>query len=148
MGKSYINRDSKQAIYSLYGIKFFFEALLEHAVLPEQKAIKRSIQAAYNQTSKIVDYVMDQLDVDTAKGLWRFTRDMELICMHKCDPRAEGEYLMVKGEEALRVLASNHECLFCEKTGKAAEKCDLRAIAHKWQLIPLGNGECPFRREY
>lgn len=148
MAKSYINADSKQAIYSLFGVKAFYESLLADPVLPEQKVVTRQIKAALNQTQKVIDNTMDAIDPDAAAGLFRWSKDVELVCMSKADPRGQGDYIVVKADEVMRVLSSNHECLFCEKRGKEAEKCDLRKIGMLWQLIPKGKGECPFWRDY
>lgn len=148
MAKSYINANSKQAIYSLFGVKAFAESLIADPILPEQKKVKRNIEAIKNHTQKVIDFVMDQIDPDAASGLYRWSRDIELVCMSKADPRGQGDYIVVKADEVMRVLSSNHECLFCEKRGKEAEKCDLRKIGMLWQLIPKGKGECPFWRDY
>ena len=144
----YLNRDSKQAIYCLFAIRQFIESLMEHNALPEQNKVKRSIGAVFNQLNKIIDHTMSLLDRDAADGVYRFSKGIVLMCMTTADPRRDGEFLVVKRDEALRVIASNDECLWCEKCGKQIERCELKKIAMRWQLIPLGKGECPFRREY
>jgi hypothetical protein len=144
----YLNRDSKQAIFCLFAIRQFMESLAAHTALPEQKKVKRSIDAVLNHLNKIIDHTMALLDPDAAHGVYRFSKDVVLMCMTNADPRRDAEYLVVKRDEAMRIIASNDECLWCEKCGKEIERCELKKIALRWQLIPLGKGECPFRREY
>ena len=61
-------------------------------------------------------------------------------------------YMPLRPFERIMAIAVNSECLFCDKTGKAAKKCSLRAdfnAVYKFDLEPelreVGrDGECPF----
>lgn len=144
---SYLNSRQKSALYSMFGVKEFALELLEHPNLPNQKEVKRSLQAIANHANKAIAAAVRDLDEDAAAGFRRMADNVELICTTRTDPRGTDDMHFVKHDDLVTVLCYVDECIFCEKRGRDAKNCELRRALLRMQLVPGGNGDCPFWRD-
>lgn len=147
MANGYINQAAKQAICGIVGVSVFLKDLLAEGKLPNFKAIKRNLKAAIDNLEKVILGIMGVLDADVQDGLLRYTKNIDLICISRGDPRGTEPTHLVTEDEMLWLIQGHHDCLFCERKGHEITKCPLRRVALRCQLIPAGKGECPFWRD-
>ena len=144
---NYLNAEQKKALYSFFGVKLFSEFLLETPVLPNQKEVKRSLQAIANHADKVINAAMKDLDLDALEGFRRMAKQVELVCTTKADPRGLDDMHIVRRADLVTLLTYVDECIFCEKRGREAKNCELRKAALRMQIVPGGNGDCPYWRD-
>lgn len=141
---NYINKDLKELIIALAGIVAFGDALIESGRLHEEDvdAIKLMIGSA----TTVAQHLLQGRDDEQIAALNRSARYYELIAVPKSSAQIGKEYYIAP-KEAFEALIEEltSPCPFCDKEGKAAERCTLRKIFIQCGVTGNTKGDCPFK---
>lgn len=138
----YANKATKEIVTKLAGCAGFAE-VLDEANHPMLKKVKRNVKGIAYNAYKVMDHLMDGLDLEHARAVRKTANSCVLQVMPKYSPKADEEWQWVKKDAMERLIADAlSECTFCDKSKKEIKKCQKRKDLLDCQIY--GNGkDCP-----
>ena len=143
----YLNKATKEIIINLVGFSEYMIYLMEKdvkIVAPYHKKLKTAATYLHNITA---DMVKD-LDMNQVRYLKNQNDHSRIALVPDSDKVLKHKQTVVPLETLSRLVNSAWgECLFCQKKGKDARECQLRAdlLECGAMVHDNGKGECPFR---
>lgn len=142
----YLNRDTKEMIICVSACIGFASTLLEHE-FRNKKAAKRHLQAMHDQGQKALNAICAGLDAEQMGGVMKFSKNLEIICVPKTDPRANRKMYLVDEPDMMTILNESLNCQFCIKDQTGVKNCAVRKALARSAVVPISNGSCPYKGE-
>lgn len=113
-----------QAIISIAATVSMAETIAEREYA---EPIKAELQAIAENAEKVLKVLMDGIDDDQLKYIYRYIKRSEFAVLPKYSPEAERSYIITTADVVERLTQNVlGECMLCEKKGKQARRCQIR----------------------
>lgn len=89
--------------------------------------VKDQLKSISENAEKVLKVLMDGIDDDQLKYIYRYIKRSEFAVLPKYSPEAERSYIITTADVVERLTQNVlGECMLCEKKGKQARRCQIR----------------------
>jgi len=149
---NYLNHADKEIVVSLAGCVGMADTLREKK-FRHSDDVMEDLQKMQELAQKMINTIIDGIDVDQQSGVLRFANNCELMVLPKSDIRTQTDWCVIEKKD-IQTIISNvvSDCSFCDKEGRAVKQCELRKALLNCGMVSSNDSVmkevmdgCPFR---
>lgn len=149
---AYLNRADREVIVCIAGCVGLADSLIEKRFRNSDR-VKEELAKMRDTAQGIINTIMEGVDPDQCRSVMRFASVSEVMVVPNSDPRLDKHYAVVDKRDVETIISSVvGDCVFCEKEGQEARKCELRKallgcgmVSDENSVMPASQEDCPFR---